>query len=130
MTTRHAQCSCGQLRVTTTVEPFRVARCHCVECQRRTGAPFGVSAAFLREGVTITGASTTWERGSDAGFRITSHFCPTCGSTVFWFNTRRPDGISIAVGGFADPSFVPPMAEVYVELKHGWVPPLEHVPHE
>jgi hypothetical protein len=44
---RIARCCCGSLRVETTGEPVIVAACHCQECQRRTGAPFGVSGYFL-----------------------------------------------------------------------------------
>ena len=40
--TRIAHCCCGSLRAETTGEPAFVAACHCTECQRRTGAPFGV----------------------------------------------------------------------------------------
>jgi len=43
---RQAQCACGSLRVETTAEPKLVLMCHCEECQRRTGAPYGVSAYF------------------------------------------------------------------------------------
>ncbi len=35
---RRAACSCGQLRLTIEGEPSRIAMCHCLECQRRTGA--------------------------------------------------------------------------------------------
>ena len=43
---RIAYCCCGLLRVETTGEPAIVAACHCSECQRRTGAPFGVGCYF------------------------------------------------------------------------------------
>ena len=38
MTTRRAACSCGQLHLTIEGEPSRISMCHCLECQRRTGA--------------------------------------------------------------------------------------------
>ena len=38
MTTRHAACSCGQLHLVIEGEPARISMCHCLECQRRTGA--------------------------------------------------------------------------------------------
>jgi hypothetical protein len=38
MTTRHAACSCGQLQLTIEGEPLRISMCHCLACQRRTGA--------------------------------------------------------------------------------------------
>src|SRR5262245_27127717 len=38
MTTRRAACSCGQLHLAIEGEPSRISMCHCLECQRRTGA--------------------------------------------------------------------------------------------
>ena len=52
MTTREAQCSCGQLRLTCEGEPVRISICHCLDCQRRTGSVFGTQARFPRGQVT------------------------------------------------------------------------------
>jgi hypothetical protein len=49
------------------------------------------------------------------------HFCPTCGTTVFWEADLRPDHIGVAVGAFHDPNFPRPTASVWEESKHGWV---------
>ena len=53
MTIRHASCSCGQLNFTVEGEPVRIAMCHCLECQRRTGAVISNQARFRREQITI-----------------------------------------------------------------------------
>jgi hypothetical protein len=44
--TRRAACSCGQLHLTIEGEPSRIAICHCLECQRRTGAVISNQGAF------------------------------------------------------------------------------------
>jgi hypothetical protein len=44
--TRRATCSCGQLHLTIEGEPSRIAMCHCLECQRRTGAVISNQARF------------------------------------------------------------------------------------
>jgi hypothetical protein len=49
MTTRHAACSCGQLHLTIEGESVRISTCHCLACQRRTGAVFSNQASFRRE---------------------------------------------------------------------------------
>jgi len=46
MTTRRAACSCGQLQLTIEGEPSRISMCHCLECQRRTGAAISNQARF------------------------------------------------------------------------------------
>jgi hypothetical protein len=59
-----------------------------------------------------------------AVFAVNFHFCPLCGSTVFWGPERKPDAVGVAVGSFADPAFPSPSQSVYDERRHAWVPPL------
>ena len=119
--TRTAACACGQLRISCAGEPQRVSVCHCLDCQRRTGSAFGVAAFFPRGAVTPEGRQHTNRRVADSGRGLTFHFCPDCGSTVFWEPEFRPDSIAVAVGGFADPSFPQPEKAVYEERAHPWV---------
>ena len=102
--TRIALCCCGSLRAEAVGEPVLVAACHCMECQRRTGSPFGVSTYFPKHQVRTAGTSKVYVRGSDSGRKIELHFCPDCGSTVFWYAEKFPDLIGIAFGAFADQS--------------------------
>jgi hypothetical protein len=46
MTTRRAECSCGQLSVTCVGEPFRVGVCHCFGCKQKTGSALGSAPGF------------------------------------------------------------------------------------
>jgi hypothetical protein len=69
--------------------------------------------------VTIEGPSTTWtfptEGGKPATFRsgdsmgATYHFCPECGSTVYWEISGAPDIVGVAVGGSPTRRFRPPV---------------------
>ena len=131
LSTRLASCSCGLLTVQVVGEPVRVSICHCLACQRRTGSAFGEQARFPRENASIFGASTEYIRVSDEGSRITFHFCPKCGSTVYY----EPEGLEafvvIPVGAFADPGFPSPLVSVYESRMHQWVVPpagAEHIP--
>lgn len=120
MTTRQASCSCGRLSVTADGEPVRISMCHCLECQRRTGSVFGVQARFPRSRVTIQGRSTRYQRTADSGSQITFHFCPTCGSVVYYLPEAEPDTIAVPVGAFADPTCPAPTVSVYESRKHAW----------
>jgi hypothetical protein len=119
--TRIAHCCCGSLRAVVTGEPALVAACHCVECQRRTGAPFGVSTYFSKDQVRTQGLNKVYERRSDSGRKIEMRFCPDCGSTVFWYAEFRPDLIGIAFGAFADPSMPRPTVSAWETTGHPWV---------
>jgi hypothetical protein len=121
MTTRRAACSCGQLNLTIEGEPSRISMCHCLECQRRTGAVISNQARFRREQITFAGKSTAWTRTAESGNALTFHFCPTCGSTVYWEGQGFPGFIAVAIGTFADPSFPPPTIAVWEEARHPWV---------
>jgi hypothetical protein len=121
MTTRHAACSCGQLHLIVEGEPARVAMCHCLECQRRTGAVISNQARFHRDQVTFAGKATEWTRTAESGNVLRYSFCPVCGSTLYWENTGFPDMIAVAIGSFADPNFPPPTISVWEECRHSWV---------
>lgn len=121
--TRRASCTCGQLHLTCEGEPVRVSMCHCLACQRRTGSAFGVQARFPRDRAKVEGRSTVYIRVGDSGNPITFHFCPVCGSTVYWELKQLPDFIAVALGAFADPNFAPPKISVYEARAHRWVLP-------
>lgn len=95
--------------------------CHCLACQRRTGSVFGVQARFPRDRVRVTGGrSARFTRDADSGNAVTFHFCPQCGSTVYWLLGGMPDLIAVAVGAFADPAFPPPRHSVYEKRRLAW----------
>lgn len=121
--TRTATCSCGALRIVTEGEPYVVSMCHCTQCQRRTGAPFGVGAYFKADQVRMDGERRSWSRKGDSGGELTNFFCPTCGSNVFWTTDYHPNGVGVAVGSFADPRFPGPIRSVWEDHRYGWVEP-------
>ena len=131
MNSREARCACGQLRLSVEAEPDFVSLCHCLECQRRSGSPFGVGAYYPSGRVRIVGSHKSFTRPAAAGRRITNHFCPECGSNVFWEASARAGLYGIAVGSFGDPAFPPPNRSVFEATKHPWVGidlDIEHFP--
>lgn len=120
MSERRASCSCGKLSAVAGGEPIRISICHCHACQRRTGSVFGAQARFQKAEVTIEGESTVYLRTGDSGGKISFHFCPTCGSTVYYVIDQMADTIAIPVGAFADQSFPAPKVSVYEARRHMW----------
>jgi hypothetical protein len=117
-----ANCQCGKLtaNVTDDAEAMTIA-CHCLDCQRRTGSPFGTIAYFPREAVTVTGHPREYTRTGDSGQTLTRGFCPECGAAVYVKASRMPEITGVPVGAFADPSFAAPIRSVYEQSKHQWV---------
>lgn len=116
-----AQCACGALRLTFAEPPQLTALCHCFACQRRTGAPFSANAFYSIGCVEVSGPSTQFLRTAESGRKVRMHFCPTCGSTVYWEAEASPSWIGVAVGAFADPGFAPPTLSVFEQHKHVWL---------
>jgi hypothetical protein len=129
--TRVASCACGQLTVTTKgPDPERRSLCNCHLCQKQTGSVIGVQARFPSEEVTIKGKSNSWKfPGKDgktvtgrtcADGGVTFHFCPICGSTVYYLIDADKDHIGVKVGAFADPTFPAPIIAGFEEYQFPW----------
>lgn len=117
-----ARCSCGAVTLSLPEEPSKlVVACHCIDCQRRTGAPFGVGAYYPAEIVTISGTSKEFTHAAASGGKIHNFFCPQCGSTVYWKLSSLPALIAVAVGAMAEPKYPAPVISVFEQSKHDWV---------
>lgn len=116
-----ARCSCGALTLTLPGPSRLVVACHCLDCQRRTGAPFGVGAFYPADAVAIAGTPKEFTRVAASGGKVQSYFCPDCGSTVYWKAERLPSMIGVAVGAVADPKFPPPVRSIFEQSKHDWI---------
>ena len=118
----HARCNCGAITLSLPEEPSRiVVACHCIDCQRRTGAPFGVGAYYPAEVVTISGTPKEFTHAAASGGEMHNYFCPQCGSTVYWKVTGLPSMIGVAVGAMANPKYPAPVISIFEQSKHDWV---------
>jgi len=122
MTERTASCRCGQLKAIASGEPVRLSVCHCLNCKKRSGSSFAVQARWPADQVMIAGRSSTFVKAGDSGATATFHFCPDCGSDVYYKADGDPDGlVAIPLGAFDDPFFGTPAYSVYEGRKHPWV---------
>ena len=117
-----ASCQCGQLtaEIDDSASPMTVL-CHCRDCQRRSGSPFGVIAYFPDEAVRLDGDAREFTRPTDEGNSFTCGFCPGCGSTVYARASKYPAITGITLGTLADPAFPMPHRSVFEESRHHWV---------
>ena len=82
-----------------------------------------MQAGFKADQVKVAGRFNDYSRISDEADRKEHvfHFCPDCGSQVFYTEPDEPDLIVVSVGSFADPSFPPPTESGYDSRRHPWV---------
>jgi hypothetical protein len=116
-----AECQCGQLTAGLPDRPLLTIACHCVACQRRTGAPFGVLSYYRADQVSLEGTAKSYTRVSAEGNAVDTGFCPNCGSTVYVRLAKQPALIGVAVGAIADPASSAPVWSVWEESRHHWV---------
>jgi hypothetical protein len=116
-----ARCSCGAVSLSLPRPSTLVVACHCIDCQRRTGAPFGVGAFYPADVVTISGTPKEFTRTAASGGKVHAYFCSNCGSTVYWKADNLPAMIGVAVGTMANPEHPAPVRSVFERSKHAWV---------
>ncbi|MDA0220409.1 MAG: GFA family protein [Proteobacteria bacterium] len=125
-------CLCGGVRFSYDGAAGPASYCHCVDCRRATGGPFAVSVRLDAARLTVTGATASHTKASDAGSPITRHFCPACGSPLFTHTAGAPTAY-VKAGAFDDPALVRPALEIWTQSRVPWaqVPEgLEHHPRD
>jgi hypothetical protein len=109
-------CLCGAVRYEVSVDPVRMARCHCDDCRKGSGATFATNVFVPAEAFKVTGEFATYESKTDAGNTMTRAFCPKCGSPVFGYSSAGGGVMrAIRAGSIDDASFVKPSIEVFTK---------------
>ena len=129
MTTAHAQCLCGEVKLETTLPSLWAAHCHCSLCRRAHGAAF----------VTWVGTESSQCVLDDPGQRLHWYestpgaergFCSRCGTMMFFRSTRWPGELHIALAHFTTPIDRMPQMHVHWADHVPWadVDPLDGLP--
>jgi hypothetical protein len=97
--------------------------CHCTNCKRRTGSAFGISTYFDRDAVVEVDGETSIYAFHHAAQNHDQerHFCPKCGTTLFWFVSALPQKIGIAGGCFADEELPEPNITLTDRNREKWL---------
>jgi hypothetical protein len=112
-------CLCGAVRFEARGDPRRCGHCHCVQCQRSSGAGMVTWAEWPKETVAVRGEFKEFE--SSPGVRRA--FCGTCGSTLFWRNlTREKETLDVAAGTLDEPDTLAPTDHIFVKSRRRWMP--------
>jgi len=107
-----------------------VAKCHCVECQKTTGAGAMVAAVFQEGDVKTTGDLKTYSYTADSGSVTSSHFCTNCGTKVYLTNPTSFTGLKLILAGtLDDSSSVKPQFVVFAGNRPAWDGDDPSIPH-
>ena len=110
------RCQCGAIEYQV-AEPFAFQIvCHCTECQKLSGAAFGITAITTPQAFTITkGQLKKWSRPADSGNTNDCYFCEGCGNRIYHQKPERPDMIKLKPGTLDDVSVIKPDLHVWVK---------------
>jgi hypothetical protein len=85
------QCHCGAITYEAVVEPDTIGICHCLDCQRLSGAPFRANILAPAAGFRIlTGTPRAYVKSGDSGAQRIHAFCEDCGSPIYSCGVNEP----------------------------------------
>lgn len=112
-------CHCGAIRYKVEGEVMFHALCHCGDCRRNAGAPMVGWTMYRADAVKVTKGTPKVYASSENARR---HFCPDCGTGLFYVNEKMLPGIiDIQSATYDDPNIVPPQAHIQVAERIGWM---------
>ena len=121
-------CLCGAVRYEITAEPAMTAICHCKNCQRQAGTALSVIVGFARDGIEITGETTTYADKGESGHAVLRKFCPSCGSPLFTDAQSAPQLLWVKAGTLDDTSWLKPKIQFWTKSKQDWLKLDETIP--
>ncbi len=113
-------CLCGAVRFEIEFPTITCGHCHCSMCRRAHGAGFvtWIIAERQRWRMLAGEERLVRYRSSDHGTRS---FCGTCGSTLFFESTSRPDQVDVVLASVEGKIDRDPELHVYFDDRAEWV---------
>ncbi|KAH8803663.1 Mss4-like protein [Xylogone sp. PMI_703] len=101
----------------------RTSLCHCSNCKKFTGGPFGITTKIKKNSFRITQGDLK-EHLSDngSGSQLHRKFCDECGTGILEYGEHAGDSIYIFHGTLDDPNALPPKGEFFTKVKEPWLP--------
>ena len=111
-------CHCGAIRYEISGSPFDADYCHCRDCQKTTGAPFGAWMDFKKEQIN-------WDTSEPVEYASSEYirrgFCPECGSSLSYRSNRYPDYFTLSIASLDEPDQVKPGYHIHTQSQLSWL---------
>lgn len=127
--THSGGCNCRSIRYDITGEPQAVVACHCLNCQRQSGAAFSVNLLLTDDQLAMTGEARVYlDPDTASGTPVERHFCANCGSPILSRSANLP-GMSIVKAGTLDErdGFTPQM-HCWTDTAFSWFTAPDGIP--
>lgn len=121
-------CACGEVRYRLRRSPLFVHCCHCLNCQRQTGAAFAINVLIESQYVESLGREPERVPVPRSGRKRQQIYrCPVC-RTAVWSTYTRKSILFVRAGTLDDPSAVTPDVHIYTRSKLPWLTLPESTP--
>jgi hypothetical protein len=114
-------CLCGAVRYAIDIPVTELRACHCVHCQKTSGAGGSVNAIVPDTAFRITGgAPKRYEALAASGRTLHRYFCGDCGSPIYSRRANKPPFVAVRIGTLDSP---PPMkitANIWTRSARPW----------
>ena len=115
-------CQCGDVRYELTGPPRALVVCHCTDCQRQSGAAFGMTLVVGEEDFQIIkGVVKDYASKAASGRAKLGAFCPKCGTRIYHKPEWRRGTVSVKPGTLDDTSWLRPDMHIWTASKQPWV---------
>jgi hypothetical protein len=123
-------CFCGHITYEADVDPQQVLICHCSDCQRHSGAAYGVVVGVEAGNFRLlSGTLKTFDKIADSGTTRALAFCPECGTRIHATSAGDPDGfMGLRLGTVDQRDRLTPKAQVFCRSAQAWVADLRGIP--
>ncbi|MBY9065646.1 GFA family protein [Hyphomonas sp. WL0036] len=109
-------CHCGRVRYSVTRRPMAVNACHCGDCKRLAGGPFGVYLHVSKAGFHVhSGHLDVFRRTGGSGNTIPIYRCRDCGTRLWHGPEVAPDLVILCAGTLDAPDWAVPTSHIFVE---------------
>jgi hypothetical protein len=110
-------CHCGAVRYAVTARPLAVNACHCDDCKRLAGGPFGLYLHVARAALEMRGgARDTFRRTGGSGNAISVERCAACGTRMWHLPDAAPDLVILCAGTLDDSSWAVATSHIWTEF--------------
>ena len=117
----NGSCLCGAIRYTISADVTELRACHCIDCQKTSGAAGSVNAMIKAAEFKLTaGTPKRREVKAASGRTLYRFFCGDCGSPIYSQRQATPENVSVRAGTFDD---APPMritANIWTRTARPW----------
>lgn len=112
-------CLCGGVQYEAEGPLIAMARCHCVQCRKASGAEFATNGSVSTEHFRVTAGEELLARyeSSPGQFRV---FCGRCGSPLFKRDEGKPYQVRLRLGCLDSDLEQTPLLHVFVAEKPNW----------